>query len=168
MRSNVLRAATLGLLILIGSALAWGADAPGGDRTAGIVKPDEAEAESLCAEIVQSGWEGITLERALDLVPTLRENIETAADAGLLRGFLAVALQDTTCAEPPADVLGEALRYLDRSVELRDTVVVDMASLPDYIRCFPLRTYPEGEGPAPRDPQEILRGLPDPLPPRER
>jgi hypothetical protein len=168
MRSNVLRAATFCLLILIGNALAWGADAPGGDRTGAIVKPGEAEAESLCAEIVQSGWEGITLERALDLAPTLRESLETAADAGLLRGFLAVALQDTTCAEPPADVLGEALRYLSWLAELRDTIVIDMASLPDYNRCLPLRIYPEGEGPAPRDPQEILRGLPDPLPPRER
>jgi hypothetical protein len=167
MRSNVLRVVTLCLLILIGNAFAWGADAPVGDRTGAIVTPDEAEAESLCAEIVQSGWEGITPERALELAPTLRESIEKAADAGLLRGFLAVALQDTTCAEPPADVLGEALRYLSWLVELRDTIVVDMASLPDPNRCLLLRTNPEGGAPAPRDPQEILRGLPDPLPPRE-
>ena len=74
----------------------------------------EAEAKSLCAEIAQTGWDWITRERALALAPALNGGIEKAYDAGLLRGFLAVALQDTGCAEPPAEVLAEALRYLDR------------------------------------------------------
>jgi hypothetical protein len=74
----------------------------------------ETEAENLCAEIGRTGWDWITRERALDIAPGLAPGIEEAEDAGLLRGFLAVALQDTGCAEPPADVLAEALRYLDR------------------------------------------------------
>jgi hypothetical protein len=118
-----------------------------------------AAAESLCAEIQRAGWEGITRERALALAPTLGRGIEKAEAAGLLRGFLAVTLQDTRCAEPPADVLDEALRYLVAND--RDTIVIDEASMPDYNRCLPLRTDP----PAPRDPQEVLRGLPDPVPP---
>lgn len=107
MRSNVLRVATFCLLIPIGSALSWGADAT-------TPRLPWEEAENLCAEVRQTGWKEISRESALALAPTLKEDIEKTDDAGLLRGFLAVALQDTTCAEPPADVLAEALRYLDQ------------------------------------------------------
>jgi Ca-activated chloride channel family protein len=71
----------------------------------------EAEAKGLCAEIQRTGWEGITLERALAAAPALKENLQKAADAGLLRGFLAVVLHDRGCSEPPADVQAEAQRY---------------------------------------------------------
>ncbi len=72
----------------------------------------EAEAKGLCAEIQRAGWAGITLERALAAAPSLKEALQKAADAGLLRGFLALVLQDKGCTEPPADVKAEALRYL--------------------------------------------------------
>ena len=166
MRSNLLRMAALCLLVLIGSGRAWGADAIPTESVEEMLTDSQisaVEAESLCAEIQHTDWEGITRERALALAPTLKEGIENAEAAGLLRGFLAVALQDTDCAEPPADVLDEALRYLFANDA--DTIVIDEASMPDYNRCLPLRTYPEGKEPAPRDPQEVLRGLPDPLPP---
>jgi Ca-activated chloride channel family protein len=71
----------------------------------------EAEVKGLCAEIQRAGWEGITLERALAAAPSLKENLQKAADAGLLRGFLAVALHDRGCSQPPADVQAEAQRY---------------------------------------------------------
>lgn len=73
----------------------------------------EDEAKSLCAEIQRAGWTGITLEQALAAAPSLKEDLQKAADAGLLRGFLAVVLQDKGCSEPPAEVLSEALRYID-------------------------------------------------------
>jgi hypothetical protein len=173
MRPNFLRMAALCLLILIGNARAWGADAiPAENFQEMLTHPpiSAVAAESLCAEIQRTGWEGITRERALALAPTLKAGIEKAACAGLLRGFLAVALQDTRCAEPPAGVLDEALRYLGRFVESRaaandgDTIVIDEASMPDPSRCLLLRTNPQGGPPAPRDPQEVLRGLPDPVP----
>jgi Ca-activated chloride channel family protein len=72
----------------------------------------EAEAKGLCAEIARAGWAGITLERALALAPSLKQDLQRAADAGLLRGFLAVALHGKGCSEPPAGVQAEAQRYL--------------------------------------------------------
>jgi Ca-activated chloride channel homolog len=74
----------------------------------------DAEAKSLCAEIQRSGWDGITLDRALAAAPSLKEALQKAADAGLLRGFLAVVLRDRGCSEPPAEVIAEGLRYVDR------------------------------------------------------
>jgi Ca-activated chloride channel family protein len=75
----------------------------------------EAEAKGLCAEIQRAGWAGITLERALAAAPSLKAALQKAADAGLLRGFLALVLQDKGCSEPPAEVQAEALRYLSQS-----------------------------------------------------
>jgi Ca-activated chloride channel family protein len=80
----------------------------------------EAEAKGLCAEIQRAGWAGITLERALAAAPSLKAALQKAADAGLLRGFLAVILQDKGCSEPPADVQAEALRYLSQSGRSRN------------------------------------------------
>jgi hypothetical protein len=74
----------------------------------------EAEAKSLCAEIARTGWAGITLKRVLAVAPSLGEALQKAADAGLLRGFLAVVLQDKGCSEPPADVKAEARRYIGK------------------------------------------------------
>ncbi len=74
----------------------------------------EAEANSLCAEIQRVGWTGITLERAVVLVPSLKADIEEAAAADLLHGFLASILVGRGCSEPPADVLAEARRYAEQ------------------------------------------------------
>ena len=71
----------------------------------------KAEATNLCAEIGRVGWAGITLERAIVLAPSLKADIEEAAAADLLRGFLAVTLQGKGCSEPPAGVLAEAQQY---------------------------------------------------------
>ena len=60
------------------------------------------------------GWTGITLEQALAAAPSLKEALQKAAGAGLLRGFLAVVLRDRGCSEPPAEVVSEGLRYVDR------------------------------------------------------
>jgi len=76
----------------------------------------EAEAKALCAEIQRAGWDGITLERALAAAPSLQKALQKAAGAGLLRGFLAVILQDKGCSEPPAAVLAEAQTYVGRFV----------------------------------------------------
>jgi len=72
----------------------------------------EAEAKGLCAEIQRADWAGITLERALAAAPSLKAALQKAAGADLLRGFLALVLQDKGCAEPPADVKAEAQRYI--------------------------------------------------------
>jgi Ca-activated chloride channel family protein len=76
--------------------------------------PSAAEAKSLCAEIQRVGWAGITLERAVVLVPSLKADIEEAAAADLLHGFLARILVGRGCSEPPADVLAEARRYAEQ------------------------------------------------------
>ncbi|MFL6264113.1 MAG: VIT domain-containing protein [Thermoanaerobaculia bacterium] len=70
-----------------------------------------AEAKGLCAEIQRAGWKGITLEKAMAAAPSLKEELQKASDAGLLRGFLALVLQVRGCSEPPADVLAEARKY---------------------------------------------------------
>jgi Ca-activated chloride channel homolog len=72
----------------------------------------EAEAKGLCAEIQRAGWAGITLKRALAAAPSLKAALQKAADAGLLRGFLALILHDKGCSEPPDDVKAEAGRYI--------------------------------------------------------
>lgn len=72
----------------------------------------EAEAKSLCAEIQKAGWTKITLEQALAAAPSLEKLLREADAAGLLRGYLAVVLQERGCSEPPADVRDEADRYL--------------------------------------------------------
>jgi hypothetical protein len=82
----------------------------------------EAEAKGLCAEIQRAGWAGITLERALAAAPSLKAALQKAADGGLLRGFLALVLQDRGCSEPPADVQAEAQRYLDPLGTLKQPV----------------------------------------------
>jgi Ca-activated chloride channel family protein len=74
----------------------------------------DGEAKALCAEIQRAGWNGITLEKATAAAPSLKEELRKAFDAGLLHGFLALALHDTGCSQPPADVLVEARRYLAR------------------------------------------------------
>ncbi len=74
----------------------------------------DAEAKALCAEIQRAGWNGITLEKTLAVAPSLKEALQKAADAGLLRGFLALVLHDKGCSQPPADVLAEAKTYIDR------------------------------------------------------
>lgn len=74
----------------------------------------EVEAKSLCAEVQKVGWEKITLEQALAAAPSLEKLLREAEAAGLLRGFLAVALHGKGCSEPPADLLAEADRYLQR------------------------------------------------------
>jgi Ca-activated chloride channel family protein len=74
----------------------------------------EPEAKGLCAEIQRLGWGGVTLERVVAVAPSLAEKLRRADDAGLLRGFLAVVLQDQGCSEPPAEVLAEAKAYEDR------------------------------------------------------
>ncbi len=74
----------------------------------------EAEAKSLCAAIRKAGWTKITLKQALAAAPSLEKLLREAAAAGLLRGFLAVVLQDRGCTAPPKDVLDEADRYLRR------------------------------------------------------
>jgi Ca-activated chloride channel family protein len=74
----------------------------------------KSEAKALCAEIQRTGWNGITLEKAQAAAPSLKEALQKAADAGLLRGLLAVVLHDKGCSEPPADVLAEAKTYMDR------------------------------------------------------
>jgi Ca-activated chloride channel family protein len=79
-----------------------------------IITPTETEAKRLCAEIQQSGWKGVTLERALAAAPSLKEDLQKAADSGLLRGYLAVMLHGKGCSEPPAEVLAEAQTYTDR------------------------------------------------------
>ena len=68
----------------------------------------------LRGDPARAGWTGITLERALAAAPSLKAALRKAADAGLLRGFLALVLQGKGCSEPPADVLAEAQAYLDR------------------------------------------------------
>jgi hypothetical protein len=84
--------------------------------------PSETEAKSLCAEIARAGWEGITLERALAAAPSLKAALQKAADAGLLRGFLAVVLHGKGCSEPPADVRAEAQKYLGQFGALKQPV----------------------------------------------
>jgi hypothetical protein len=74
----------------------------------------EAEAKGLCAEIQRVGWAGITMERAIVLAPSLKTDIEEAAAAELLHGFLARILVGRGCSEPPADVLAEARRYVEQ------------------------------------------------------
>ncbi len=76
----------------------------------------EAEVKGLCAEIQRAGWTGITLERALAVAPSLKEALQKASGAGLLRGFLAVMLHGKGCSEPPAEVLAEARTYVGRFV----------------------------------------------------
>jgi Ca-activated chloride channel family protein len=76
----------------------------------------EAEAKALCAEIQRAGWVGITLDHALAAAPSLKEALQKAAGAGLLRGFLAVILHGKGCSEPPTDVLAEAQTYVGRFV----------------------------------------------------
>jgi Ca-activated chloride channel family protein len=76
----------------------------------------EAEVKGLCAEIQRAGWTGITLDRALAVAPSLKEALQKASGAGLLRGFLAVMLHDKGCSEPPAEVLAEARAYVGRFV----------------------------------------------------
>jgi len=84
-----------------------------GDQAIQLTIPD-VEAKALCAEIQQAGWAGITLDRALAAAPSLKEALQKAAGAGLLRGFLAVILHGKGCSEPPADVLAEAKKYVSR------------------------------------------------------
>jgi Ca-activated chloride channel family protein len=74
----------------------------------------EPEAKALCAEIQRNGWNGITLEKAMAAAPSLQEALQKAADARLLRGFLAVMLDGRGCSGPPADVLAEAKAFRDR------------------------------------------------------
>ncbi len=74
----------------------------------------DAEAKALCAEIQRAGWTGITLDRALAAEPSLKEALQKAADAGLLRGFLALALHGKGCSQPPKDVIAEAWTYWGR------------------------------------------------------
>ena len=80
---------------------------------AALALPD-AEAENLCAEIQKAGWTKITLEQALAAAPSLEKLLREADAAGLVRGFLAVALRGRACMEPPPEVLAEAGRYLRR------------------------------------------------------
>jgi Ca-activated chloride channel homolog len=72
----------------------------------------EAEAKGLCAEIQRTGWAKITLKQALAAAPSLAKNLREADAAGLLRGYLSLVLRGKGCAEPPADVLAEADRYM--------------------------------------------------------
>jgi Ca-activated chloride channel family protein len=74
----------------------------------------EPEAKALCVEIQRTGWNGITLEKALAAAPSLQEALQKAADARLLRGFLAVMLEGRGCSAPPANVLAEAKELRDR------------------------------------------------------
>ncbi|HEX9941536.1 MAG TPA: marine proteobacterial sortase target protein [Thermoanaerobaculia bacterium] len=74
----------------------------------------ENEGKQLCAEIQQHGWEGLTLARILAAAPSLAEALRKADAAGLLRGFVALALQGKGCSEPPAEVLAEAEQYIRR------------------------------------------------------
>jgi Ca-activated chloride channel family protein len=85
-----------------------------GTRDPEIPPLSEGDSRSLCAEIQRAGWNGITLEKALAAAPSLKEALRKAADAGLLRGFLALVLRDKGCSQPPADVLVEARRYASR------------------------------------------------------
>ncbi|HET9210265.1 MAG TPA: VIT domain-containing protein [Thermoanaerobaculia bacterium] len=82
-----------------------------GGTPGSAVGPPEGEAKALCAEIQRSGWNGITLDKAMAAAPSLKEALRKAADAGLLRGFLALVLRDKGCSQPQADVLVEAQRY---------------------------------------------------------
>ncbi|HEY4573426.1 MAG TPA: VWA domain-containing protein, partial [Thermoanaerobaculia bacterium] len=72
------------------------------------------DGRTLCEEIERVGWVGITLDRALATMPSWKAELLKAADAGLLRGFLALLLRDKGCSPPPADVLVEARRYQAR------------------------------------------------------
>jgi Ca-activated chloride channel homolog len=74
----------------------------------------DAEAKALCAEIQRAGWMGITLDHALAAAPSLKAALQKAADAGLLRGFLALALYGKGCSQPPEDVIAEAWTYWGR------------------------------------------------------
>ena len=74
----------------------------------------EAEAKTLCEEVRQNGWKGLTLERVLRAAASQEEVLVKADAAGLLRGFVALLLQGKSCAEPPADVLAEAREYSQR------------------------------------------------------
>ncbi len=74
----------------------------------------ETVPQGLCVEIQRSGWKGITLERALAAAPEMEKDLRKAADAGLLRGFVALLLHGQRCSEPPAEVLAEAKAYEDR------------------------------------------------------
>ena len=74
----------------------------------------EAEAKTLCEEVRQNGWKGLTLERVLRAAASQEEALVKANAAGLLRGFVALLLQGKSCAEPPADVLAEAREYSRR------------------------------------------------------
>jgi Ca-activated chloride channel family protein len=76
--------------------------------------PPEDEAKGLCAAIQRNGWNELTLERALAAAPSLAEDLRKADAAGLLRGFVALALEGKGCSEPPAEVLAEARQYVDR------------------------------------------------------
>jgi len=101
-------------------SVAWALDSPVIKDMAAL--PSETEAKSLCVEIARAGWEGITLERALAAAPSLKAALQKAADAGLLRGFLAVVLHGKGCSEPPADVRAEAQRYLGQFGALKQPV----------------------------------------------
>ena len=72
------------------------------------------EVKGLDVENLGVGWGGITLERALAIAPSLAERLRSAADAGLLRGYLALVLRGEGRSEPPAEVLAEAQAYRDR------------------------------------------------------
>jgi Ca-activated chloride channel homolog len=72
----------------------------------------EIDVKGLCAEIQRVGWEGVTVERAVTLAPALKADLEEAAAADLLSGFLAIVLVDKGCSEPPADVLAKARLYV--------------------------------------------------------
>lgn len=74
----------------------------------------DAEAKALCAEIQRAGWTGITLDHALAAAPSVKAALQKAADAGLLRGFLALALHGKGCSQPPEDVIAEAWTYWGR------------------------------------------------------
>ena len=81
-----------------------------------LITLPEAEAKALCAEVQQAGWSGIKLDRLLAAAPSLKADLEKAAGAGLLRGFLATVLRDKGCSPPPPEVLTEAKRYSDRFI----------------------------------------------------
>jgi Ca-activated chloride channel family protein len=74
----------------------------------------DAEAKALCEEIGRTGWERLTLERALLTAPSQADALRKADAAGLLRGFVAVMLPGKGCTEPPQDVLEEAKEYSRR------------------------------------------------------
>ncbi|MFL6197110.1 MAG: marine proteobacterial sortase target protein [Thermoanaerobaculia bacterium] len=73
----------------------------------------QVEAGALCAAIRSGGWKAISLDRALAAAPSLGKEMKEAETAGLLRGFLALALRGWSCSEPSADVVRDAAEYLE-------------------------------------------------------